>query len=411
MPAVPNKMLSGPVSPVGVELGDHQLRMAQLRETPQGPVLTAAAAVAVDAADWDTPTAFGRLVRRIIADAWHRHGFAGRGIRVSLPAAQVRWQTLSLSPKEPLTEAAVVEALGGPSGDETLRFFEASRTASDRRVIVARVRREWLEAILHALDRTSRQPLALTTGVLAAAAAFDRLYRRREDVTACDAVIDLGTHATRMFVLRRGRLLRVEQHEQGGASLDQAAAAALSMSAGEANMLRRRLAEAEHEALGDLTDPARPRAGSLFRREDQRVTDGEGRAGSAMSESMIRAAHCRADGTLIDAATGERVWEASRGIAEGLAAAVAAFCRQDARGLNRDAAPTRLLFIGGEANNRRLCRHIASTVGLPAQVGETVTRLRGANTPAPFHLDRPRPEWTAACGLAMPSAAAASKAA
>ena len=401
---------SCPLSPVGVELGDHVIRLAQVREERDGPVLTAAASVGVDLSRRDDAAAYGRLVRGAIQDHWHRNGFRGDRVRVGLPSSRMRWQTLSLSPKLPLTEVAVREAAADIGADDALRYFESSRSASDRRVVCVSLAKPWLDAILAGVVASGRTIAALSPGALGAAEAFGRLYRRREDAAACDAVIDLGRRSTRILVLRHGRPLRAGQLPVGGDALDAAAAAELGVATSEAGLLRRRLSDAEHVAAGDVIREQATARGSLFKRDDRRIVGSDGRAGSGLQEADIAAPHCHVDGMTIDRDTGDRVWRATVATADQIARGVAEFCCRDATGLNRDSTPTRLLFIGGEANNRRLCRHVAEAAGLPAQVGETLCRLRGANTPASFADDRPRPEWTGVVGLALANSTAAQSA-
>jgi cell division ATPase FtsA len=67
----------------------------------------------------------------------------------------------------------------------------------------------------------------------------------------------------------------------------------------------------------------------------------------------------------------------------------------------------RLVFVGGEAHNRKLCRSIARAVGLSALVGDPLLRL-GRTSDLGFEagIDRrePQPAWAVAIGLSLGAA-------
>jgi Tfp pilus assembly PilM family ATPase len=74
----------------------------------------------------------------------------------------------------------------------------------------------------------------------------------------------------------------------------------------------------------------------------------------------------------------------------------------------------RLMFVGGEARQKALCQHIARAMGLAAQVGDPLPRLKRDESEEIECLDRRQqhPAWAVAVGLSMgPSAASAASAA
>jgi len=64
----------------------------------------------------------------------------------------------------------------------------------------------------------------------------------------------------------------------------------------------------------------------------------------------------------------------------------------------------RLVFVGGEAKQRRLCQHIAREMSLAAQVGDPIVRMgRISEVGIESGLDRrqPQPAWATAIGLSL----------
>jgi Tfp pilus assembly PilM family ATPase len=74
----------------------------------------------------------------------------------------------------------------------------------------------------------------------------------------------------------------------------------------------------------------------------------------------------------------------------------------------------RLIFVGGEANQRSLCQHIARELGVAAQVGDPLVRMgKSSDVGIESGIDRraPQPAWSIAIGLSMgPAAVEAGKA-
>ena len=64
----------------------------------------------------------------------------------------------------------------------------------------------------------------------------------------------------------------------------------------------------------------------------------------------------------------------------------------------------RVLFLGGEANNKRLCKSIASRLNLAAQVGDPMVGIRrppGADLRTGADLRPTCPDWAVAIGLSL----------
>jgi Tfp pilus assembly PilM family ATPase len=64
----------------------------------------------------------------------------------------------------------------------------------------------------------------------------------------------------------------------------------------------------------------------------------------------------------------------------------------------------RAIFLGGQANDKRLCQTIAQRLNLPAQIGDPLVRI-GSTQAGDLNagLDRrePQPRWAVAVGLSL----------
>jgi Tfp pilus assembly PilM family ATPase len=64
----------------------------------------------------------------------------------------------------------------------------------------------------------------------------------------------------------------------------------------------------------------------------------------------------------------------------------------------------RLVFVGGEANQRDMCQLIARGLGVAAQIGDPLTRINkqsDMNEECGIDRRRPQPAWSVAIGLSM----------
>jgi len=64
----------------------------------------------------------------------------------------------------------------------------------------------------------------------------------------------------------------------------------------------------------------------------------------------------------------------------------------------------RVVFLGGQASDRRLCQRLAQRLNLPAQIGDPLARIRSSRSAAEEgRLDRryPQPAWAVAVGLSL----------
>jgi Tfp pilus assembly PilM family ATPase len=70
----------------------------------------------------------------------------------------------------------------------------------------------------------------------------------------------------------------------------------------------------------------------------------------------------------------------------------------------------RIIFLGGQAHDKRLCQTIAQRMNLPAQIGDPllrVVRVDGAGMSAGLTNRGPHPAWAVAVGLSLGGSEAA----
>ena len=69
-----------------------------------------------------------------------------------------------------------------------------------------------------------------------------------------------------------------------------------------------------------------------------------------------------------------------------------------------------MIFVGGQAHDKRLCQSVAKRLHLPAQVGDPMAGIKRLNQAGvAFGLDtrQPSPSWAVAVGLSLGATLAA----
>lgn len=434
---------STPSSPIGVDFGSDCLRVAQMEVVDNEFELTAAACADVPPHVRNEPFArfnfFAETIRELLAQG----SFRGRRVVLNLPASLMHIQHLRL-PKmdeESLKKALAWETRGKFPFDPTqavLRHVIAGEIYHDQEpkheVVVMAARRDLVEQYLAAAAKARLDVAGINVESKAIIDCFSRIYRRKVDAEAATMFADIGCGATRVMIARQGRLQFARVIPIGGEHLSRAAASALQIPLEQARALRARLAAEENEAAQQAAAAAAAPATTGVEGAQPLKSSEEnafallsaglaaaqrGGAGQTCEAATVTAPATVSQAAPATAAAGvnrsdrERVNEACR---EPLSRVVEelALCRRYYEATFPNQPVQRLVFVGGEANQRGMCQQIAKSLGIAAQVGDPLTRMnhRGAVGPE-SGIDRrkPQPAWAVAIGLSMGNVAASTAAA
>ena len=415
-------------SPIGVDFGSDCLRMAQVELIDNEHHLVAAASADVPPHVRNEPTAKFAFFADAVRDLLAQGNFRGRRVILSLPASLMHIQHLRV-PKmeeEALKKGLAWEARGKLPFDPSqavLRHLIAGEVYHDQEpkyeVILMAARRDLVDQYLAAANKARLTVVGMNVEPKATIDCFSHIYRRAADVEATTCYVDIGCTASRATIARGGKIQFARVIPIGGEHFSRAVATALRIPLDQARQKRVQLAEGAEEpevkVAAPVADRITPPQASMDENESLEGT------GFALLNAGVAAAQRRepqaapAAAPLADAPASEppasgvalsdrrRIEEASR---EPLVRMIEelSLCRRYFEAAFHEQPVQRLLFIGGEANQRGLCQQIAREMGIGAQIGDPLCRMSKSLLPGvEIGIDRrvPQPAWAIAIGLSM----------
>jgi len=422
-------------SPIGVDFGSDCLRVAQVELIGNEHHLVAAASADVPPHVRNDPTARFAFFADAMRDLLAQGNFRGRRVILSLPASLMHIQHLRV-PKmddEALKKGLVWEARGKLPFDPTqavLRHLVAGEVYHDQEpkyeVILMAARRDLVDLYLAAANKARLTVVGMNVEPKATIDCFSHIYRRAADVEATTCYVDIGCISSRATIARGGKIQFARVIPIGGEHFSRAVATALRIPLDQARQMRVQLAEASEDAEVKAPAPVPDRPAPAKLDDENESLEG---TGFALLDAGIAAAERRdpqatahavpapeipaAEPVSSAVAPGDRhkIEEATR---EPLARVIEelSLCRRYFEAAFQNQPLQRLVFIGGEANQRSLCQQIAREMGIGAQVGDPLCRMSKHTLPGvETGIDRriPQPAWAIAIGLSMGPATDASK--
>ena len=226
-------LMKGKTLPIGLDLGTHRVKMAQLRVLDGGYELLAAEAVELPAAvRGNFPgrlAAIGDAVRHMLAAGQ----FVGRRCILSLPADAtfVHHVRIPRLPAEQVEGAIAQELLGKlpyPAAEAVIRHLVAGDVPGDgeckQEVIVVAASRPVLEAYLNAVGRAKLEVIGVNIEACAVVECFARVFSRASDSTQATLFVDMGAASTQFVVAMGHTIVFARNLVAGGDRIDQALA-------------------------------------------------------------------------------------------------------------------------------------------------------------------------------------------
>ncbi|HET6429800.1 MAG TPA: pilus assembly protein PilM [Phycisphaerae bacterium] len=345
--------------PIGVDLGTTSVKMAQVRMSKSNVELIGAAFAESIPPQADRPVDRVAAQLKAVAGLLKSGGFSGQKAILSLPAEMVLVQPIKVPIVPPGELDAVVRHevqpnLPCPADQAVIRHILAGtvRTGGkemQERIVVA-VPRADLERCLELARHAGLEVVGVNVEACAVVECFARLFRRAADESRVTLFIDLGWGSTQVVLAHGSKLVFARNLPVGGCTMDRAVAEVLQIPLDQAHEIHMRMIGQEQEG---------PAADDLFRLLDTRI-----------AEVTDKIAECL------------RYYESIF--------------------VNR--AIDRIIFVGGQAHNSRLCRCIAERLNLPAQVGDPMAGIRraeGRSWPEQMNTREPQPAWAVAVGLSI----------
>ena len=347
------------VLPIGIDLGSKVVKLAQLRVRGHQVEMAAAGAAELPAAgqggELSRPEALTRGIRALVK----ANPFKGRQCVISLPAQDTLLRHVKVPKVGPDRFAQELRVASEREfschwEDMVVRYEVVGETVADGEIrqevlVIAAGRRE-LAGYLTAAESAGLEVTAVNVEASAVVECYQRILRQAKDSPHAVVFVDLGAGSTKVVLSRAGRIIFARNLVIGGGHLDQALADGSGASVEEAHRLR--------------------------------LECGSGAAEKAVVERTYELL-----GPQIDDIAGQ-VNQCLR------------YCQSVFKGLEAETA----VFIGGAAQDRRLCQEIAKRLGLPAKMGDPLVGLaragRGASE-ATLPGGKDRPDLSIAVGLSL----------
>jgi type IV pilus assembly protein PilM len=432
--------VSSNANPIGVDFGSDCLRMAQVSVDGAEPRIVAAASADVPAHVRNDNAARWSFFVETARDLLAQGKFKGRSAILALPVAQMYIQHLRI-PKmdaEATRKALPWEARGKLPIDPSqalLRHTIAGEIYQDsepkNEVILMAAARDTVNAMLAAAAKAKLDVIGMNVEPMAIVDCFGHIYRRKTDQSAINCFIDIGFKSTRAIIAEGSRILFARAIPVGGEHLNRAVAEALGIGSEEAKLLRIKLCQAqpaldEHRARQEIaanqsrdadaaTVVETPPEGfallnaSLAAAEKQNEAGGTRTATTAVAappKPKVLAAAAGKVKSKMPTDPAEQIVLIEEALHEPLGKLVQELdlCRRYYEATFQNKPVEKLLFVGGEAKQRRLCQYVAREMQLAAQVGDPLVRMgRFSDIGIESGIDRrqPQPGWATAIGLSL----------
>ncbi len=357
------------ISPIAIDFGADSLKLLQIIPGDP-PELVALGSTTVPEAARTDLNARHEFLSDALPTLLRRQPFRNRRVMLSTPASQTLVNNLLISRCPPneingQVDLALRERLGIEPTRMVIRNYEACEvTRQDRpmqEVIIFAAGRDVVMRYVDLMNRLKLEVDGMHCEAACVLRAFSYLDAGRDTADREDATafIDLGAATSKIVIARGGKMLLAKTIHAGGDHWTRRLAADRNMAFAEARLMR------VAEAAGGGADAASTATATLAGDGDE---------------------DCDTTACLVDELR-------------------MTFRHHDARHPGHPIR--RLVFVGGEAQRHELCRRLARSVGVAAQLGDPFARLSRINagtSPLSVDLSQPQPAWAVALGLCLSDA-------
>lgn len=351
--------------PIGVDLGSAAVKMVQMRRSDEGLQLLAAGSVEIPGNCRDNLDSRMEYHARGIRSLLKTDIFKSRQCVLSLPAElsfvhHVKIPKLAASEMPDAVQAELAEKLPFPVQEAIVRYILAGDVYGDggaqQEVITVAAARSTIDDFLAMSRRAKLDVVGINVEPCAIVECFARLFRNSPEEDRTTLYVDMGQSSTQVVLARGARITFARNLAVGGQWLDKIVAAGLGTPIDEASQLRRNVA-----------------AGKVPPAEANHVYE------------------------LLDESVGK--------LAENLTQ-----CMRYHESVFPNEGVERLVLLGGQAYDKRLCQAVAQRLNLAAHIGDPLVKIsrQGAATlTTGLDMTGAQPDWAVAVGLSLGSANAA----
>ncbi len=345
--------------PIGVDLGSSSLKMAQVESSGGILELLAAKSAEIPPEYHDDPNRRLGFQSKKIHHILKSGGFKGHKAILSLPAAltsiqQVKIPMAMSNNADEAVKAELNGKLSYPVEDAIIRHYLVGKVYDNGeemqvRFVVAASRSE-TNACINMAHHAKLEVVGLDIEACAIVECFTRLFSQGIGKSHTTLFIDIGWTGTQIALAHGEKLAFARNLPVGGRNLDQTVADVLKIPIAQACRVRRKMLDDKNKSEAE---------DDLFRLLDVKIVE--------ISDEIIK-------------------------------------CLRYHESVFTDRAIERVIFLGGQAHNSRLCESIARRLNLPAQVGDPMAGIKwspqGQWCPQ-IDQQKPNPSWAVAVGLSM----------
>lgn len=336
----------------------------------------------------------GRLRHQFdqLADLTKRLHLKGRKVVCAIPASQTFCKHLQMEriadvPVAVLAQSAIAQQIGCDPGALVYQVIDVGPLPGDstkHEVICTAVSRELVNLIMAGMRQAKLEIAGVHGEFVATVRGFDHLTKRAEDAALGSLYLDVGESSTKVIITQGTRVVFVRFVESGTAAIDAALAERRSCTAAEASAIRL------GHSSGLEDEPA-----MAGRHEAEPAARTESLGVLALIPQDRRRGTSHHDRELQDSPLPEIAEQVE------ILADEVQMCLRYAESVVAGLRIDRLMFMGGGATDRALCRRIAKTLRLPAQTIDPLARISrtGKEPVIGVDLSAAHPEWTVAVGL------------
>lgn len=354
--------------PIGIDLGESAIRLAQVEQVENEFRLVHADEVAIDpnlkgdARDQATVAALKAVFRR--------GAFRGRNAAIGIRASAVQVKHLRM-PRVPAEDFQknlgdqASEALDAPASEFLIRGVVAGEVFGEQspqqEVVLFATPQHVIQQILDSAAAAKINVVGVHVQQRIAADFFSQIFRRKSDEQAVNLFVDLGESGTRAFVAAPADIRFVRAMPINVKQVHEKIARQVGMSAPDINALRQSVIATQLAPQNTLSP-----AETTLTAAQQKLIEETSHSAARLADELE-------------------------------------MCRRYYESIFPNQPVTRLLFIGGGARDRLLCSAIAQSMSLPAQIGDPLVRFNRSSLPPLNCIDRREamPQWCTAFGLSI----------
>ena len=399
-------MFNSQGSPIAIDFGASSVKLMQLSSNTERPQIVGAAELPIPDSVRGKLDAELDFLEQQLPEIINRAKLKGKRAVISIPNSRTLVQHMQLARVEGANDSDIIKThlqtqFGCAPDALVVRHHEVCDVhrggQSQREVIVVAMVHETIMRYVNLLARKCKiQVAGVHSDAHATAHAFEHLTRRGSDEDNCSMYINLGWSGTLVTITRGPDIIFSRHIAVGGRQFDMQIAKTLHCDINAARTHRLEVGDQAVRVDAAAMSPgnaimnvaANSSAGSNGaalmddRRDEDATAPGMGQnVGSGTDNPQLESFQL---GELLDTLCDEL-----------------SMCIRYHRGLFPENPLARAIFVGGEARQLWLCRHLVNEIRLSAQLGDPLTRFqpaKGVVTPG-LDLSQPQPGWAVPCGL------------